>query len=236
MLLQERQSGSVELALDVVSRLAQAADGVPVNWRGLSLSDLEALLLMMRQTILGDVISTDARCPAAACGARVDISFGIGEYLKSRRPRKMKNVEPSPQTNWFRLHGEEAEFRLPTVEDLLAVEHHAEPHRELARRCTRPADLKPALRRRVENAMEALAPRYSSDLKGVCPECGAAFEVYFDVRTFVLQELHNHAAGVYQDVHLLALHYNWPEEQILALPQSRRAYYAEMLRGAEAPA
>jgi hypothetical protein len=236
MLLQERQSGSVELALDVVSRLVQAADGARVSWRELCVSDLEALLLMMRQNILGDMISTDARCPAAGCGARVDISFGIGEYLQSRRPRKVKNVEQSPRKNWFRLQGEAVEFRLPTAGDLLAIENHADPHRELANRCMRPTTLKPALRRRVENAMEALSPRYSSTLKGVCPECGAGFEIYFDVRSFVLQELHNRAAGVYQDVHLLALHYKWPEEQILALPQNRRAYYAEMLRGAEATA
>ena len=52
MLLQERQSGSVELALDVVSRLVQAADGARVSWRELCVSDLEALLLMMRQNIL----------------------------------------------------------------------------------------------------------------------------------------------------------------------------------------
>jgi len=55
--------------------------------------------------------------------------------------------------------------------------------------------------------------------------------VYFDVESYVVQELSQHAAGIYQDVHLLALHYKWPEDQILALPRNRRRQYVELLRG-----
>jgi hypothetical protein len=55
-------------------------------------------------------------------------------------------------------------------------------------------------------------------------------EVYFDVETYVLREWSDRAAGIYQDVHLLALHYKWPEDRILALPRNRRMQYVEMLR------
>jgi hypothetical protein len=78
--------------------------------------------------------------------------------------------------------------------------------------------------------MEALAPRFSRELTGLCPECHAGMNFYFDVQQFVLRELRDHTAMVFQDVHLIALHYKWPEENILALPRSRRELYAEALR------
>ena len=53
---------------------------------------------------------------------------------------------------------------------------------------------------------------------------------YFDVQQFVLRELRDHAASVYEDVHLLAFHYKWTEEDILRLPRSRRAHYTEAVR------
>jgi hypothetical protein len=84
--------------------------------------------------------------------------------------------------------------------------------------------------------MEAMAPRLSRPMLGRCPECKADIPFYFDVHSFVLQELRDHAASVYHDVHLLALHYKWPEGQILELPRSRRMQYAEMLREQEAAA
>jgi hypothetical protein len=233
VLLQEVQPGNAALALELIGRLVRAVDEAPANWRDLPVSDLEALLLMIRQAVVGDTISTDTCCPAPGCGARVDVAFGIGKYLASRRVRTVKDVEKGAEENWFRLRGEGVEFRLPAAGDLLAIERGTAPERELQQRCIRPAGLKPALRRRAENAMEAMAPRYSADLSGTCPECGTVFDVHFDVRSFVLQELRNHGASVYQDVHLLALHYKWPEDNILALPRNRRSYYAEMLRDPE---
>ena len=55
-------------------------------------------------------------------------------------------------------------------------------------------------------------------------------DVDFAVQPFVLRELYERAAGVYYDIHLLAQHYKWSEETILALPQKRRMRYVELLR------
>jgi hypothetical protein len=46
----------------------------------------------------------------------------------------------------------------------------------------------------------------------------------------VLRELRDHAATIFEDVHLLAVYYKWPEEDILALPRSRRLRYGAALR------
>jgi hypothetical protein len=235
VILQDAQPADLALALELIGRLVQVEGEGRMDWTGITVSDLEALLLLMRQAILGDSVSTDARCQAADCRARVDVSFRIGEYLRSRKVHMPKNVEKSMQEGWFRLSGEAIEFRLPTVADLLAIDGNAAPLDALSRSCIRPANGKRASRR-VERVMEAMAPRYSENLRGHCPECGAPFEAYFDARPFVLGELRNHGASVFQDVHLLALNYNWLEADILALPRNRRRRYADMLRGAEVAA
>ena len=79
--------------------------------------------------------------------------------------------------------------------------------------------------------MEMQAPSLSGEIDGVCPECGARLRFFFDVEQYVLLELRQQAAFVYQDTHLLAKHYHWPESRILAIPRNRRMQYAEMLRG-----
>jgi hypothetical protein len=93
-----------------------------------------------------------------------------------------------------------------------------------------PAEMPARLRKRIENAMDALAPSLSHEVQGRCPDCGTIIRTYFDVQTYVLHELRDRAASVYQDVHLLAFHYKWTEESILELPRNRRLQYAEMLR------
>jgi hypothetical protein len=229
--LQEMQGATAAAALEFIGRLVRTPAGAPVDWLDVSVSDLEALLLGLRQAVVGDLISTEAHCPRAECGARVDIAFRIGQFLASRTPGRSRKVKDSGDGKWFALIGETVEFRLPTGADLLSIDGHPEPYRELVRRCIRPEGIAAGLWGRAERAMEALAPRFSSNLSGKCPECGRAFEVYFDVLHFVMRELRAHSAAVYQDVHLLALHYKWPEADILALPRNRRSAYAEMLGG-----
>jgi len=207
----------------------KAACGPKVSWNRLPITDLDTLLLLLRQRLIGDVILSDTRCQQPSCGARVDISFRIGEYLASHRQRRPQWVEEDAD-GWYRLAGQATKFRLPTGGDLEALDGDADAERELIRKCVQPEDVSAPERRRIERAMEAMAPALSHTVEGACPECGATLEVYFDVRSFVLGELADRAGSIYQDVHLLALHYNWPEESILALPQKRRRYYAEMLR------
>ena len=231
LLLQERQDSRAALTLMLIERLARAVDGSTLDWKELTVTDLDSLLLLLRQKVLGDVILSDIRCDKPSCGARVDISFRIGQYLASQRSRPPSWVEEDGESGWFRLAGQTVKFRLPTGGDLAALEDQPRVERELIRQCARPAGISARIRRRMERAMEALAPSLSRIVQGQCPECGGVLQIYFDVRSFVLRELRDRAASVYQDVHLLALYYKWPEESILSLPQKRRRYYAEMLRG-----
>jgi hypothetical protein len=205
-------------------------NGAAIEWSDLCVTDLDALLLLLRQMLLGNLIRTDIVCPAADCGARIDVAFRIGEYLTHHRPSTARGVEAADKPGWFRLRNTPVSFRLPTAADQVAVAQALKPERELIRRCIRPADIPARLLKRVETAMEALAPSLSQDLQGQCHECEMSVDMYFDVQQFVLSELRDQAASIYEDVHMLALHYHWSQAEILALPRTRRVHYAEMLR------
>lgn len=230
LLLRESRAHEHALALELFTRLIHPAENDAAECGDLPAADGEALLLALRRTVLGDLLRAEVRCAEPDCAARVDISFRIGEYLAARKPRKPAGLKEAEKEGWFALSGESIRFRLPTCTDLAATGREPDAYAELIRRCIEPAGVSARLKQRVEKAMEALAPRFSQIMTGRCPECEREFGFYFDVHSFVLRELRSHAASVYRDVHLLALYYKWPEQQILAMPRNRRIQYVEMLR------
>jgi hypothetical protein len=244
LLLLEYRASDLAVALALISRLVRAPEGRTMNWTDLTMTDFEALLLCIRRDLLGDRIQAESRCTEPGCGARVDVSFGIGACLESRRVRLPRSLENAETPGWFRLGRQkiapgagatsEADiaFRLPRASDIVELEQSERASRGILERCVQPANVPSLVRRRIERAMESMAPLMSQMVEGSCPECGATLRFYFNVRSFVLQELRRFAAGVYRDVHLLAFHYHWLEDHILALPSLRRARYVELIREA----
>lgn len=228
LLLQESRDLNTGIALRLLDRLAHCPHESTANWSSLTITDFEALLLMLRRVALGDVIRAETNC--AACRAKADVSFRIADLLASQKPRLPRGVEKIDGNGSYRIPGEDVQFRLPSCGELRDMDRTTNGELELIRRCVQPPDVPARIRRRIERAMEALAPRFSRELTGECPECHAGMNFYFDVQQFVLRELRDHAAMIFEDVHLLALHYKWPEENILALPRRRRELYAEALR------
>jgi hypothetical protein len=239
VLLAEADADDAALAL--AKRLASASDGAAIDFRALSITDLDAFVLRLRQMLMGDRICADVACLAPNCGKLLDVSFRIDAYLAHQLTanRAPRDVTPSAEeAGWYllrrRTSGEgkrvEATFRLPSPLDELEIQGRHDAAEALARRLMRPGDLTLRVRRRVEAAMEALAPTLCGDLEGVCPECGSRRTIRFDPRHFCLQELRDRASFIYEDVDLLAARYHWPENAILGLPNTRRASYCEAAR------
>jgi hypothetical protein len=121
-------------------------------------------------------------------------------------------------------------FRLPTLNDQIAVAGAADAPRALARRCIEPYPLPAKLAVRVEIALAAYAPPLAGPLHGKCPDCDVTIEARFEARRYCVQELGYRAQFVYEDVDTLAKHYHWSERAILAMPHARRTEYAERAR------
>jgi hypothetical protein len=240
----ESVAADAKAAAVLAESLARPADGHgAIDWGGVCVTDMDALLLCVRRLVLGDRVRAEMTCPVKQCGRRFDITFGVTQYLAERGapspPRRQNGrwtVEPAEESGWWRVSeragdaGEplEAIFRLPSVSDQAEAAGHPRPEQELARRCVRPHPLPARLRRRVEAAMEALAPSLVAELRAACPECGAEVMVFFDARRFCLRELRGRASFLFQEVDLLARRYHWPEAEILAMPLARRASYVEL--------
>ena len=229
LLLAESPAGDMTTALALAGRLASSADGASWSCEDLCVTDMDALVLHVRQVVFGDRVLADLRCPAPSCGQRFDLEFNIGTYLAHEPSREDPEViGDEEEPGWFRLQGGEASFRLPSAADLVAVARSPDPYRELCRLCILPAEVAGPVRERVEAAMEALAPSLARELQGECPECGALVSVFFDPMIYCLRELRDRATFIYEDVDLLARRYHWSEPHILAMPQSRRVRYVEL--------
>ena len=230
LLLSEAAFLDTSLAIELLTKITRDRDGLAIDPGTLSIADLDTLLLLTRQRLFGDRIRADAICPADDCGAKIEVSFQIEAYLDHYRPRKARGVELTDEIGWFRFQNVPVSFRLPTGADLVAIARHPHPEHSLSQRCIRPANLPAKQRRRVEKAMETMAPSLAQLLQGQCTECSAIVEILFDPQQFVLKELRHQALFIYEEIHLLAMYYKWSEVEILSLPRSRRRYYADMIR------
>jgi hypothetical protein len=252
IMLVEETSLDIHLALALANALARLPNGEPVPWTSVPVTDLDAALLAMRQFFIGEQVNASVVCadakpsvapsvgrrsavaPATGCPARIDIAFRIGDYLAHRAPSVPREVSPADEPGWFRLNGTDVTGRVVSCADQIAIVGRPDPELELVRRCIRPETAPTRLRRKLESAMAKLAPSLYGELDGSCPECGATVRIVFDPLRYVLAELRERAMFVYQEVHLIAARYRWSEAEILALPRSRRARYAEFVHEAGA--
>lgn len=250
LLLLEAPDDDLALALALMARVAcpvgdENSGGGPDAWLQLTPTDVDFFVLRLRQLILGDRIVSDVHCHAPGCKARIDVSFGIDQYLDhqldSRTQLRGRRwiAEATDERGWFRIKESrppasqncaDAVFRLPTAADLQDVATRSDATAELTRRCIRIAQGSPRQRRLAEAAMESIAPNLSQNLHGQCPECAATVDIHFNPRNYCLRELRDRARFLFQDVDAIARRYHWSESDILALPLMRRTRYADAAR------
>ena len=239
LLLAEYRDDDPHLVLRLVERLAETE--ADVDWGKLAVVDIDTLILRLRQAVVGDRVSSQVAC--AGCGGKAELSFGIETYLAHQRPhqgplqKRSWGVSGPDDAGWRRLTGADGtqlRFRLPTLNDQIAVANAPDAAHALARRSIEPHPLPAKLAARVGTALHACAPPLAGPLRGHCPDCGAAIEARFKARQYCLQELSYRARFIYDDVGTLAERYHWSERAILAMPSARRTQYAEHTRRQEA--
>lgn len=130
------------------------------------------------------------------------------------------------------LDGRRWSFRLPNGGDQEALtgagDNLAE---ELLRRCCLSPDnsltecLTDEQKVCVDQALEQASPGVVTELEAPCPVCGHCNRV--DLNPY--SALSRSAQPLLSEVHQIALHYHWSEQDILQLPRARRAQYLQLI-------
>ena len=178
LLLAEYRGDDPHLPLRLVERLAEAE--TDVDWGEQAVFDIDTLILRLRQAVFGDRVRSHVTC--AGCGGQAELSFEIETYLAHHRPhegplqKRSWGVLGPDDAGWRRLTGADGiqpRFRLPTLNDQIAVAGAPDAPLALAQRCVEPHPLPAKLAACVETALGAYAPPLAGPLRGHCPDCGA---------------------------------------------------------------
>jgi hypothetical protein len=207
--------------------LAVAAPGTPAtDLASLSVGDRDARLLALREETFGPLLPCQADCPR--CRERLEFTLTTSGLGGDAPPPALAEHELQIGSSRLRV-------RLPNSHDLAAVAHCGDPARAralLARRCLLtdagdgdlPADVVDALAAHLATS----DPRAEILLDLTCPGCGHAWQLVFDVVSFLWAELTAEVRRLLYAVDALARVYSWREADILAMSPIRRQLYLEM--------
>ena len=219
--------------------------------RRLLVVDRQFLLLKLRQMTFGDHVQATVQCPWETCQKKVDIDFSLHDIpvRESEDKGPLYTRELSPEAAFSNELGEayrEVVFRLPNGEDQEVISPMVEENEDralalLLARCIRRLGplqdpglevihrLSPLARAEIERHMEVAAPHIDLTLTAPCPECDREFTVPFDLQRFFVAECQTSRDFLYREVHYLAYHYHWSEQEILALSREKRRKYIAIL-------
>lgn len=82
----------------------------------------------------------------------------------------------------------------------------------------------------LDQFLEALDPAADVEIALACPACGETTLRSFDVPAFVWREFEARVPRILRDVADLARSFHWSEQEILAMPSARRAFYLAEVR------
>lgn len=188
----------------------------------------DRLLLELRQRSIGGALTASECCPS--CGADLELSLEASD-LEAGAAAHPEALDPEALI-WTR--GElRVPFRLPTSEDLLAVERMddaGEAARLLALRCIESGDaLDDEELESLGETMAVADPQADLTLDVSCTDCGHHWERELDLASFFVEELRAVSRHLLAEVDALARGYGWTEADILSMSAWRRRTYVEML-------
>jgi hypothetical protein len=223
-----RLAGDAERAL----LLLEAAGEQPAAALGsLPLVRRDALLWELRERTFGPHVEGAVTC--SGCGETLELSLSV-EELRAR--------SESEGASWIHLsiEGYEIDARVPTGDDLVAVERQADltaARRLLLERCVRCTSngrkrsstrLPRSIIERVGEELAAADGWSVTELELRCLACGDVRATALDVASFLWDEVRASAARLLDQAHTLATTHGWSEADILGMSSWRRQAYLEL--------
>jgi hypothetical protein len=215
------QSTAVRLSALLASCVARLGgeDANLADVRALVVGDREALLLQLRAAAFGERVPCVLECPG--CGERMDLELAIADLLVDAY------VDAAAEHALGQLR-----FRLPTGADLEAAAEAADSEAGAAlllERCVLDGSLTDDAHEALEDELERLDPQAELRIAVVCPSCSEPVDATVDAGALLLEELAEGSDALFREVHALARHYHWSEDEILGLELGRRRRYLDLL-------
>jgi hypothetical protein len=176
----------------------------------------------------GPTLKGWASCPK--CAEKLEFSMDARLFVRSQEGDEQETIEVDGRF-----------FRLPTSRDLACIAGFVEPSlavRRLLEVCrvhendgvetNVGGDSEPDAERIGEKMAEA-DPLAEILIAFLCPLCAESFHEALDLPTFLWAEVEARARRLLFEVHTLAACYGWTETEVLALSDSRRQFYFEMV-------
>jgi hypothetical protein len=248
-LLAETAGNTAALVTAVLSRCVERIGAISEVDAGvvrrLLVGDRQFILLRLRELTFGPDVRGSVPCPWPDCGERVGISFSTTDVPVTQSEDKgpvytyvLSDAALSDAGEARRT----VEFRLPTGADQellspLLGQNEAEALSGLLERCVLQragggadvAVLSPLARQEIEAEMERVAPGLDLLMAATCTACGRQFDAPFDLQGFFFGELRVTAELLYREVHYLAFHYHWSEQEIMEMGRDQRSRYIAVL-------
>jgi hypothetical protein len=213
--------------------------------RSLLIGDRDYVVIKLRSLSFGARMDWVLQCPDPQCGTLMDLTLDLDEIEFERKPigqlyfKLDVCAETGPDA---RTHALEARLPNGGDQEACAALMPDEPAalEELLRRCVRGFDdsdlidrefiMSPQVRLEIEKRMSELAPRAEIDVETECPECRHILSTTIDAASLFLDELAGGLDGLERDVHILAWHYHWSEDEILSMTRPRRRRYVALVQ------
>lgn len=197
--------------------------------RALCVADRQYLMLRLTSLLSADTYWLHPAC--AACSATFDLEVPF-------RGLAVREAGPGFPERDVRVGSRSVRVRVPSGGDQEAIDaiDDDDALRVLLRRCVVSVDDHPitdgfvdGLRERdievIDEAIDAMSPAVSTRTRVDCPDCGAEQVVEIDPYSL----LHGDPEQLFEEVHSIALHYHWNEDDILGLPSERRRLYLRLI-------
>lgn len=193
----------------------------------LPLGATTARLLQLRHAWFGPDIAAIVDCPA--CDARLEMALRTDDLLAA-----WNGEQALLGTHAIEVDGVPLHFRLPTLEDLEAVDaglSAQEAQDQLLHACVHEpvAAASPDVVETLLSEMARLDPLADLDLALSCDACAHRFTIAFDIGTFLWREIEAWGARLLGEIHTIASTYGWSQAEILSLSPNRRQHYLDLI-------
>ena len=223
-----------------VHRIGPITTITPDLIRSLTIGDREFVLLHIRAQTFGEKLSCVVNCSQSDCQGQIGIDVDIGDLLLPPYSEFQQSYQRTIKNNEDNY---KVDFRLPRGMDQekIAVVAKNDPESaaiQLICSCI----LKVMKNGRVYtktiphlvnaelfNTMDELDPQAEISFGITCPECSAEFSFLLDMGMFFRDELKQRYNDLFSEVHFLAYHYHWSEQEIMTMTVGKRRLYCDLL-------